>query len=214
MIHANFDHAHKILCLGAHSDDIEIGCGGTILKLLNANPDISIHWVVFSAIGERKDEALTAANSFLKNAGANKIELHNFPDTRFPYSEANEIKECFSKLASNVNPDLVFTHRKDDAHQDHRLIADLTWQHFRNHLIFEYEIPKYEGDLGQPNLFVSIDETWVKEKIDILMNAFISQQDKYWFTPDNFEALMRIRGLECHSESGFAEAFYCSKMRL
>ena len=212
MITPKLDHIRSVLCLGAHSDDIEIGCGGTMLKLTENNPDISVHWIVFSGTKDRKTEAITSAEIFLEQSRKKTIEVHQFEDTRFPYTEAQGLKECFAQLSARINPDVIFTHRKNDAHQDHRLISELTWQHFRNNLIFEYEIAKYEGDLGQPSLFSPISEKHKTRKLNTISNVFRSQRDKYWFNADNFEALLRLRGLECQSSSGFAEAFHCAKM--
>ena len=212
MIPQRFDTLRSVLCLGAHSDDIEIGCGGTLLQLLSANREIAVTWVVFSGIGIRGQEAHKSAEIFLAETHRKDIEVHEFQDTRFPYGQSKAMKDQFARLADKVSPDLVFTHRNHDAHQDHQLISDMTWQHFRNHLIFEYEIPKYEGDLGHPNVFVPLTEDIVSQKIDTLMDTFHSQREKYWFQRQTFESLLRMRGMECHSKSGFAEAFHCRKM--
>jgi len=201
----------KILCLGAHSDDIEIGCGGTILRVRDEYPKCEIWWVVFSGTGQRADEALKGAELF---AGSNLVSrpvLKEFRDGYLPFNGA-EVKDVFEMLKTHVSPDIVFTHNGKDAHQDHRLLSDLTWNTFRNHLILEYEIPKYDGDLGQPNLFVPLEAETFQQKIHHLMKTFVSQSAKRWFCQEAFSSLMRLRGMECNSESGFAEAFYCRKL--
>jgi LmbE family N-acetylglucosaminyl deacetylase len=199
-----------ILCLGAHSDDIEIGCGGTLLHLLGQMPDASVHWVSFSAEGKRAEEAQRGVELFAGEQ-ADAVELHTFRDGFFP-GAFGEIKERFRDLQRSVDPDLVLTHWRGDLHQDHRLISELTSQTFRNHLILEYEIAKYDGDLGAPNVYVSLDAEEADRKVDNLLSAFASQKDKYWFTADTFRALMRVRGVECRASSGYAEAFYGHKL--
>jgi LmbE family N-acetylglucosaminyl deacetylase len=200
-----------ILCLGAHSDDIEIGCGGTILRLIGDYPEARIHWVVFSALGVRKDEAWQGAEFF---AGPEHIEtllLHEFLDGFMPY-QGEQVKRVFEELKQLVSPDLIFTHRRDDAHQDHRLLSELTWNTFRNHLVLEYEIPKYDGDMGAPSVFAPLDQAICERKIDHLLKAFESQRSKHWFDRNVFLGLMRLRGMECNSTSGYAEAFYARKV--
>jgi LmbE family N-acetylglucosaminyl deacetylase len=202
--------ALKVLCLGCHSDDIEIGCGGAILRLAEQHPDCEFHWVVFSAIGPRKAEAERAAELF---AGPSRLRgplLKSFPDAFMPFVGA-DVKAVFEELKS-IAPDLVFTHNRHDAHQDHRLIADLTWNTFRNHLILEYEIPKYDGDMGHPSMFVPLDLETCQRKVQYIMDAFRSQHEKHWFQPETFFSLMRLRGMECNSASGYAEAFYARKV--
>jgi LmbE family N-acetylglucosaminyl deacetylase len=207
----SFKPLRTILCLGAHADDIEIGCGGTLLRLLAEQPGIAVHWIVFSGSAVRAEEAAQSAAQFLRNAETRHVKMHSFRDSFFPYA-GQEIKEVFGDLGRTINPDLIFTHRREDAHQDHRTLADLTWCAFRNHQILEYEIPKYEGDLGSPNLYVTIDEELGKRKVGTLVDAFQSQHDKPWFSHESFYALMRVRGLECNSPSKLAEAFYGRKM--
>jgi LmbE family N-acetylglucosaminyl deacetylase len=207
------DNLRTILCIGAHSDDIEIGCGGTLLKLLAQRPELEVHWVVFSADGIREEEAHASAEAMLAPAAKKQIVLHQFRDTCFPFAGL-EIKEQFRQLQANVSPDLIFTHRLEDRHQDHRLLAELTWNAFRNHLVLEYEIPKYEGDLGQPNFFVPLDKDICREKVEHIVKHFPSQQQKPWFTADTFQALLRLRGVECNAPAGFAEAFTCRKVVL
>ncbi len=201
-----------VLCLGAHADDIEIGCGGTLLHLQKTLPNIKFSWVVFSAPGVRGAEATKAAELF--TAGCEKeLLLKTCRDGFLPYN-GSEVKEFFEELKGRVNPDLVFTHWQGDAHQDHRLLSELTWNTFRNHLILEYEIPKWDGDLGRPNFFVPLEERLCERKVDILFEAFGSQQAKKWFDRSTFMGLMRIRGMESNSPSGLAEAFYARKVIL
>jgi LmbE family N-acetylglucosaminyl deacetylase len=200
----------RILCIGAHSDDIEIGCGGLILSLLRRSKTVTVDWVVFSAPPGRDREARRSARMFLKGASKQRIALHAFRDGFFPYDGA-AIKTEFEKLKS-ATPDLVLTHYRDDRHQDHRVLSDLTWNTFRDHLILEYEIPKFDGDLGTPNCFVPIDKTTCARKVRFLHTAFGSQRDKHWFSPETFMGLMRLRGMECRAGTGYAEAFYARKI--
>jgi LmbE family N-acetylglucosaminyl deacetylase len=200
----------RILCIGAHSDDIEIGCGGLILTLLKQSKAVSVDWVVFSARPGRDREARRSAAMFLKGAATPRVTLHAFRDGFFPYDGA-DIKTEFEKLKA-VAPDVVLTHYRDDRHQDHRLLSDLTWNTFRDHLILEYEIPKFDGDLGTPNLFVPIDRRIGERKARFLHAAFGSQRDKHWFSSETFMGLMRLRGMECRSQTGYAEAFYSRKI--
>lgn len=203
----------EILCLGCHSDDIEIGCGGTILRLAEENPGCVFHWVVFSALGVREAEARRGAELFAGSKALRGPLLKGFPDGFMPFVGA-EIKAVFEELKKSISPDLVFTHYGKDAHQDHRQISELTWNTFRDHLILEYEIPKYDGDLGQPNIFVPLPAATYQKKVHYLMEAFQSQQSKRWFQQDTFLSLMRLRGMECNAPSGYAEAFYGRKLVL
>jgi LmbE family N-acetylglucosaminyl deacetylase len=206
------DQALTVICLGAHSDDIEIGCGGAILRLATEHPGSIFHWVVFSAIGPRADEARKGAELF---AGAKNLRgpiLKTFRDGFMPFV-GGEVKDVFEELKS-VNPDIVFTHTRKDAHQDHRLLSELTWNTFRDHLILEYEIPKYDGDIGQPSVFIPLSEKVYKEKIRFISEAFVSQHSKDWFDQSTFLSLMRLRGMECRAPSGYAEAFYSRKLVL
>jgi LmbE family N-acetylglucosaminyl deacetylase len=202
----------NILCLGAHSDDIEIGCGGTILRLVEQYPGTAFHWVVFSAIGVREAEARHAASMFGGAAIRGPI-LKAFPDGFMPFVGA-EVKAVFEELKQSVSPDLILCPWRKDAHQDHRLISELTWNTFRNHLILEYEIPKYDGDMGQPNVFVTLEAELSRKKVEHIMEAFQSQHSKRWFEESTFLSLMRLRGMECNAPSGYAEAFYCHKLAL
>lgn len=198
-----------ILCLGAHSDDIEIGCGGSILRLCAEFPAAEIHWVVFSAQGTRGMEARASANAF---AGPNlkNLVMKEFRDGFLPYLGA-EVKEAFESVLKPIQPDLIFTHQRNDLHQDHRVVSELCLNTFRNHLIAEYEIPKYDGDLGQPAFYVPLDNGEPKRKVDLLLEMFASQRSKHWFDERTFLALMRLRGMECNAASGYAEAFYVRK---
>ncbi len=204
--------ALTILCVGAHSDDIEIGCGGTILRLAEQHPGSVFHWVVFSANGVRAAEARRAAELFVGPTGLRGPLLKTFRDGFMPFVGA-EVKAVFEELKV-ISPDLIFTHNRKDAHQDHRLIAELTWNTFRDHLILEYEVPKYDGDLGQPGLFVPLQPELCQKKVRFIMEAFQSQNTKRWFQEDTFSSLMRLRGMECNAPSGYAEAFYCRKLVL
>jgi LmbE family N-acetylglucosaminyl deacetylase len=200
----------QVLCLGAHSDDIEIGCGGTILKLLETRRDVRVCWVVFGASQERAAEARTSAMRFLEGAVTKEVEVQSFRDGFFPYVGA-EIKEYFEALKLRCAPDVTFTHFRDDRHQDHRVISDLTWNTYRNHLILEYEIPKYDGDLGSPNCFVPLDDATSRRKAQQITECFQTQKNRHWFTEDTFLSLLRLRGIESGAPSGYAEGFYCRK---
>ena len=201
----------KLLCLGAHSDDIEIGCGGTILRLINQYPHLSVHWVVFSGQDRRMEEAQASATDFLHQATDKKIALKNFRDGFFPYTGA-EVKAFFEELKQEISPDLIFTHYRHDLHQDHRTLCELTWNTFRDHSILEYEIPKYDGDLGNPNFFVYLDEAICNRKIDLLLKHFRTQENKHWFTKETFTSILRLRGIESKAPDGYAEAFHCRKL--
>jgi LmbE family N-acetylglucosaminyl deacetylase len=200
----------RVLCLGAHSDDIEIGCGGMVLRLIRAFGKIDIDWCVFSARGRRAEEARRSAALFLNGAHQSRVRISRFKDGFFPYQGA-EIKKVFEQLKRGPSPDLVLTHYRDDRHQDHRVLSDLTWNTFRDHWILEYEIPKFDGDLGSPNCFVTLDKETCLQKVDYLRRAFGTQRDKHWFTEETFTGLMRLRGMECRAPGGYAEAFYSRK---
>jgi LmbE family N-acetylglucosaminyl deacetylase len=202
----------KVLCLGSHSDDIEIGCGGTMLRLLSGTPDMEVAWVVFGCNNAREQEARDSAKLFLEQAKHREIIVSDFRDGFFPF-EGAVIKDRFEEL-KRVSPDLIFTHNRNDAHQDHRLIAELTWNTFRNHLILEYEIPKYDGDLGRPNFFVPLEQEIYQKKIRYIIEGFATQHSKHWFEQETFLSLMRLRGMECNAPSSYAEAFYCRKLVL
>jgi LmbE family N-acetylglucosaminyl deacetylase len=200
-----------VLCLGAHCDDIEIGCGGTLIRLLAEGVVPAVTWVVFSSNDQRAAEAVQSSRVLLAGAEKTTLVVKTFRDGFFPY-HGGEIKEWFEELKATVQPDLVFTHYRDDRHQDHRLISDLTWNTFRGNTILEYEIPKYDGDLGSPNVFVELTEAHCRRKIDHLLSSFKSQTDKSWFTADVFWGLLRLRGMESGAPSGHAEAFHGRKV--
>jgi LmbE family N-acetylglucosaminyl deacetylase len=202
-----------LLCVGSHCDDIEIGCGGTVLRLAEAYPDLRVHWVVLSSSEVRAAEARRSADRFLRNVKEKEVIVKDFQTSFFPFIGA-QIKDFFEELKERVSPDLVLTHTRQDFHQDHRVACELTWNTYRGHFILEYEIPKYDGDLGAPNVFVPLDLKHCTEKIDHLFECFPSQSDKHWFTRDLFLGLMRLRGMESTAPSGYAEAFYCRKARL
>jgi LmbE family N-acetylglucosaminyl deacetylase len=202
----------KVLCVGAHSDDIEIGCGGLILSLLKRRRPLHVTWVVFSGSREREREARRGAAAFLKGAARTSVIIKQFKDGHFPY-EGTAIKAVFESLKP-VNPDVVLTHYRDDRHQDHRVLSDLTWNTFRDHLVLEYEIPKFDGDLGVANCFVPLDRATCVRKVKHLQAVFGTQRDKHWFSDETFMALMRLRGMECRASSGYAEAFYGRKVVL
>jgi LmbE family N-acetylglucosaminyl deacetylase len=201
-----------VLCLGAHCDDIEIGCGGALLELRARYPKLQFHWVVFTTEGEREAETRAAAQRISEGTGCT-VDIERFQGSYLHYA-GPPLKDRFESLKSRVSPDLIFTHRLEDRHQDHRVLAELTWNTWRNHLILEYEIPKYEGDLGHPNVYVPVATERVDRKVDILTSCFASQAHRAWFTADLFRGLMRLRGVECNSASGFAEAFYARKLVL
>jgi LmbE family N-acetylglucosaminyl deacetylase len=205
------DRPLKILCLGAHSDDIEIGCGGAILRLLSERDDVEVLWVVFSSSGHRTSEAEASAKKFLAGAKKHEIIIEDYEDGFFPYKAVAQ-KKFFEKLKKRVSPDLIFSHYRHDLHQDHRLISELTWNTFRDHLILEYEVVKYDGDLGVPNFYVHLSESICREKIGHIMSAFKSQKNKDWFTPDAFFSIMRIRGIESKAPDKYAEGFYGRKL--
>lgn len=198
----------RILCLGAHSDDLEIGCGGSVLKLLQDQEAI-VYWTVFSCTDKRKEEAVCSAADLLQRAKSHKVVIRTFRDGFFPY-RGEEVKVAFEELKSQFSPDLIFTHARNDLHQDHRLVNELTWNTFRDHLILEYEIPKYDADLGAPNVFVELGEDICRSKIDHILKYFQTQLEKRWFDEETFRGLMRLRGVE--SGTRYAEAFYCRKI--
>lgn len=205
------DQPFTVLCLGAHSDDIEIGCGGTLLTLAQNYPHLRVVWVVFTAQGARKQEASDSVDDFLAQVSEKEVLLESFRDGFLPYQGA-EVKDFFEALKKRVSPDLILTHYRHDLHQDHRLVCDLTWNTWRNHLILEYEIPKYDGDMGVPNFFVPLQQGAAHQKTALLLKHFGTQRSKDWFTDDTFLGLMRLRGVECKAPEKYAEAFYGRKM--
>jgi len=203
----------RVLCLGAHADDIEIGAGGTILTLLHRHHDAQVLWVVFAAAGERAQEAEASAAAFLAAAGSHEVCVHGFRDGFFP-SEFQRLKETFEDIKARFHPTLIFTHHHADRHQDHRTLAELTWNTFRDHLVLEYEIPKYDPDLGNPNLFVPLSPDCAARKVDLLTTCFTSQKNRRWFVPATFHAMMQIRGVQAAAPSGLAEGFYAPKLHM
>lgn len=202
-----------VLCLGAHSDDIEIGAGGTLLQWMYEGAKLDVYWCVLSAKGKREEEARHSANAFLSGAASSRIEVMQFADGFFP-SESEKIKGWFESLKLRIQPDLILTHRRDDAHQDHREVCRHTWSTFRDHLVLEYEVPKWDGDIGQPNLYVSLAANVLEQKVDLLMEHFGTQRSKDWFDRDTFRGLARLRGMECRAGERYAEAFCARKMLL
>lgn len=203
----------SLLVIGAHSDDGEIGCGGTVLQLIEANPDIDVTWVVVTGDPARQIEARESANALLAGAASHRVIFGTYRDGFLPYLGPAP-KEFFESLRAECDPDLILTHRRADLHQDHRICAELTGNTWRNHLILEYEIPKWDGDLDRPNTYVPVSETIAERKVAHLLGHFASQRSKAWFTEDTFHGLMRIRGIECASPSGLAEAFFAPKVSL
>lgn len=203
----------SVLCLGAHSDDIEIGVGGALLTMLADGVSLDVRWCVLSGEGEREREARASAADFLAGAAGATVEVAGFRDGFFP-SEGARLKDWFENLKRRVDPDLVFTHRHDDAHQDHREVCRLTWNSFRDHLVLEYEVPKWDGDLGQPNVYVPLAEEIRRRKVALLLEHFGSQRSKDWFDPEVFDGLTRLRGMESRAPDRHAEAFYARKLVL
>lgn len=205
--------APQLLCIGAHSDDIEIGCGGTLMELLKRYPRARVAWVVLSSGKQRAQEAQRGARAVLGKAREQRVEIMNFRNSFFP-AQIAEIKDYFETLKRALAPDVIFTHYRDDLHQDHRVTGELSWNTFRDHLILEYEIPKYDGGLGSPALFVPLRRATMRRKVSTLMRVFGSQRNKSWFSPETFQGLMRLRGIECNAAEGYAEAFYVRKLVL
>ena len=203
----------RVLALGAHADDIEIGCGATLLALTRARPELAVTWVVLGAEGEREREARACAETFLASVPNSEVLVYPFQNSYFPYVGA-QVKDVFEELKARLKPDLILTHARHDLHQDHRLTCELTWNTWRDHLIFEYEIPKYDGDLASPNLFVPIAEDLAQEKVQLIRDAYPSQAERHWFDEQLFLGLMRVRGMEANAPSGYAEAFTSRKLSL
>jgi LmbE family N-acetylglucosaminyl deacetylase len=203
----------RILCLGAHSDDIEIGCGATVAALTESHPQAEFRWAVFSAVGSRAQEAERGAQEFLGARSSGAVRLHDFRDGYFP-AQFEAIKNAFEELAREFRPDVVFTHARSDRHQDHRVVSDLTWNTFRNQIVLEYEIPKWDGDISQPNLYVPISASAAHRKSKSLHDVFGTQRSKDWFSEETFLGLMRLRGMECRAPEGYAEAFQARKLIL
>jgi LmbE family N-acetylglucosaminyl deacetylase len=201
----------RLLCLGAHSDDVEIGCGGTVLRLSSEVPDLAVRWIVFSANDVREAEARASAAEFLGDIADKQIDVFHFRDGYFPF-QGSEIKDCFERLKGEFDPSLILTHWQGDAHQDHRLLSELTFNTFRDHLVLEYEIPKYENDLSSPSFFVPLTRAQVKRKAETIVRHFASQRSRSWFSEETFMGLARLRGIGCNAQEGVAEAFYARKI--
>jgi LmbE family N-acetylglucosaminyl deacetylase len=210
---ARTDHPPVILFLGAHCDDIEIGCGGTILRIRESMPEAEIRWLIFSSNEVRRREAIESADYFLDKGSQDSIRIESFRDGYLPYS-GSQVKDVFEEFKREVSPDLIFTHYRQDRHQDHRLVNELTWNTWRDHMILEYEIPKYDGDLGQPNVFIPVSHEQVDRKVETVLEVFGSQTSKDWFDADTLRALMRLRGVESNAPNRYAEAFYGPKLVL
>jgi LmbE family N-acetylglucosaminyl deacetylase len=203
----------RILVLGAHADDIEIGCGGTLLRLFAERSPLEVKWVVFCATQERTREARESAAAFLEGVERKEVVVLDFRDGYLPYLGA-AVKDAFEELKRGFSPDLVFTHYRDDRHQDHRLVSELTWNTWRDHLVLEYEIPKYDGDFGTPNVFFHLSEATLDRKIDLVLHHFATQAGKHWLTRDLLRSVARLRGMECVAPERLAEAFYGRKVVL
>lgn len=203
----------RFLFLGAHSDDIEIGCGGTVAALRRAYPAAVVTWIIIGARDERAAEARRAARILLGDIPKSQVIIQEFQDGHFPTAGA-EIKSFFESIKKSCNPDIIFTHHRDDLHQDHRTVGELTWNTFRDHAIIEYEIPKYDGNLGSPAVYVPLTAAAARRKVDLLMKVYKTQTTKRWFAPETFLGLMRLRGMECNAAEGYAEAFYVRKLVL
>ena len=210
---ARTDRPTSILFLGAHCDDIEIGCGGTILRLRESMPEAEIRWLIFSSNEERRREAMESADRFLGESSRSSVRIESFRDGYLAYA-GDQVKDVFEEVKREGSPDLIFTHHRHDLHQDHRLVNELTWNTWRDHVILEYEIPKYDGDLGQPNVFVAISPEQVERKIKTVLETFGSQSSKPWFDADTLSAILRLRGVESNAPERYAEAFYARKLRL
>lgn len=203
----------SVLYLGAHSDDIEIGAGATLLSLIARGISLDVHWCVLSGAGEREKEARASAADFLKGVTKSQIEVLSYPDGFFP-ERGEALKAWFEALKLRISPDIIFTHYRDDAHQDHRQVSRLTWNTFRDHCILEYEIPKWDGDMNQPNLYMPIPAAVLTRKIELLNTHFGSQRSKQWFDAETFLGLARLRGMECRAPERYAEAFFARKLAL
>ena len=202
----------QVLCIGAHCDDIEIGCGGTLQVLQASRPKLEIHWVIASGTPQRCAEARRAMSMLVKRSQRGQLHFGEFPDGQFPAHYA-AIKGFFESLKKLPRPDLILCHERDDRHQDHRIVNEMLWNTFRDHAVLEYEIPKWDGGLGQPNIYVPLTAAQMHAKTNALMQAYASQRRRDWFTPATFEALARLRGIECRAGDGFAEAFHARKLR-
>jgi LmbE family N-acetylglucosaminyl deacetylase len=203
----------RVLCIGAHCDDIEIGCGGALLQLQKGRTDLTIDWVVLTGDPARRAETNAAMQLLVDARFRGELEFGGFPDARLP-AVYGPLKDYFGALVARFQPDIVFCHERGDAHQDHRIVNEMVWGAFRNHLILEYEIVKWDGGMTTPNFYVPLDQEVIDRKIDVLMHAYGTQRSKDWFTPDTFRAMSRLRGIECRAPTGHAEGFTARKMVL
>ena len=213
MIATNLNGVRRVLCLGAHSDDIEIGCGGTVLRMIEQSKSLEFYWLVLSSHSQRAREAERSANAFLRGVRRKTVVVKSFRDGFLPYIGA-PVKEVFEEVKKTFVPDAIFTHFRQDLHQDHRMVCELTWNTFRNHFILEYEIPKYDADLRSPNFFVPLSDSQARRKVNRLMRYFGTQRNRQWFSEDLFYGLMRLRSIEVASPTRHAEAFHCRKVLL
>jgi len=211
MLSLSLGEIRTLLCIGAHADDLEIGAGGTVRRILGGAHGVEVWWQVFSGAGARHDEAEASAKDILRQASAYHLQVADFRESYFPDCWA-ALKDAFEGIKHQCEPDLILTHSRDDRHQDHSMLSDLTWNTFRNHAILEYEIPKYDGDLGNPNVYVTLDDRLCREKITALLTHFRTQAGRHWFDEESFLALMRLRGIECGPGARYAEAFYGRKL--
>lgn len=211
MIGSDLKGVKRVLCVGAHSDDIEIGCGGTVLRMIEQNKNLEFYWLVLCSNPQRAIEATKSANEFLKGVKKKTIIVKDFRDGFLPYIGA-PVKEAFEEIKRTFVPDLIFTHTRQDLHQDHRMTCELTWNTFRSHMILEYEIPKYDADLKPTNYFVPLSDKQAGKKVKALMKYFGTQKNKHWFSEDLFEGLMRMRAIEVASPTRYAEGFHCRKI--
>jgi len=206
---ADLSRVKSAMFIGAHSDDIEIGAGGLLMRLVRESPGVEITYVILSGDATRHNEARNAAAAFTHGCGKLDLRLASFTDRFFP-AEQTQIKKYFDQLKLNTSPQLVICHKASDKHQDHRVVNELVYNTFRAHSILEYEIPKWDGDLSTPNLYVPLSDEIATQKAELLMEHFGSQRSKHWFDLETFRGLMRIRGIECNAK--YAEGFHVRKM--
>jgi LmbE family N-acetylglucosaminyl deacetylase len=197
----------SILAIGAHPDDIEIGAGGALLSLAAAYPGLQARYVVMTGTAERHQEAHSAASAFLPSADV-RIDLHELPEGRFPAVWA-QVKDALEEVARSCSPDLVLAPTRADAHQDHRTIGEIVSTVFRDQLYLGYEIPKWDGDLGQPSMYFPLSAGVARRKVELLHKCFPSQRGRDWWDDEVFLGMARLRGMECRAP--YAEAFTCTK---
>lgn len=205
------DRGPRILVVGAHADDAEIGAGGTIGRLVSERPDAAFTWVVLAAADPlRAAEARASADRLLAGAANRSVDVRDLRDGFLPFLGVAPKEAMMDHTSSD--PDLILAPRRDDAHQDHRLVSELVQQVFRRGTILEYEVPKWDGDLGPANLYVRLSAAEAAAKVTHLLASFPSQTDRGWFSGDTFRAILRLRGIECRAPDGNAEAFNCGKL--